>query len=174
MHNTSIRLPQDLYDWLSAFPMDGATTISDKIRESVASLKRLHEGGTYYVNALAMHRDLSRLTRDQLAAQEANGVHSEVMAIMLEHIPALGAALQASQAKDQDLAKELEAQLVRRVFQFAETLLRQSLTSDAAAFDPQVIQKNAGRLVELAQNVGDVATKKAPAASKRVPSKRAR
>ena len=143
------RLPEDLYQWLSALPLEGATTFSDKMREAIATLKRLHDGGADYVGALTMHRDLTRSARDQLAALELqSGEHSEVVAAVLEHAPAFGAALQSAHVATLDDARLLEAQLVRRALQLAETLLRQMLTTEAAAYDPEVVPRNAGRVVE--------------------------
>ncbi|MDR2214956.1 MAG: hypothetical protein LBE59_03850 [Nevskiaceae bacterium] len=148
------RLPEDLYQWLSGLPLEGATTFSDKVREAIATLKRLHDGSADYVGALAMHRDLARPVRDDLAALERDGApHSEVLAAMLEHIPALGATLQSARLRTPEDAGALEAQLTRRVLQLAETLLRQMLTTDAAAYDPQVVRHNGRRLVELIQRI---------------------
>ena len=152
----SSRLPDELYQWLASLPMEGATTFSDKIREAIATLKRLHDGGRDYVGALAMHRDMERGVRDQLAALEMDtGRHSEVLASLMEHVPAFSAALQSGRATTTEEAAALEAQLVRRVLQLAESLLRQMLTQEAAAHDPQVVRAHAGRLLELARSVAD-------------------
>ena len=59
--------------------------------------------------------------------------------------------LLASQVSSLQEAKELEAQLVKRVLQLAETLLRQAVTGRAAAYDEKVILDNSSRLLELAQ-----------------------
>ncbi|MDR2838842.1 MAG: hypothetical protein LBV49_09835 [Azonexus sp.] len=148
------RLPEDLYQWLASLPLDGATTFSDKLREAIAMLKRRHDGGVDYVEALAMHRDLARPARDRLAAIEHDcGAHSEVLATLFEHIPAIGAALQSARLEKPEDARALEAQLTRRALQLAETLLRQMLTTEAAAYDPLVVRHNAQRLVELAQRI---------------------
>lgn len=154
MMPVSSRLPDDLYQWLASLPLDGATTFSDKIREAIATLKRLHDGSQDYVGALAMQRDMTHDMRDQLAALEMeSGRHSEVLAAMLEHVPAFGAALQSGHAGTVAEAAALEAQLVRRALQLAESLLRQMLTQEAAAYDPQVVRAQASRLIELARSV---------------------
>ncbi|HVE52526.1 MAG TPA: hypothetical protein VNB23_04020 [Ramlibacter sp.] len=146
------RLPEDLYDWLSTFLVDGATTISDKMRIAVANLKRMHDGDSDYIDALSMYRDLGRGTRQDIAALERDaGQHSEVLAALMEHVPALVATLNAAQPKSVEEARQLEDVLVRRTMQLSETLLRQAITSRAAAYDPDVISKNAGRVLELAR-----------------------
>lgn len=148
------RLPDDLYEWLSTFIVEGATTLSDKMRVAVANLKRMHDGDSDYIGALSMYRDLGRGTREHIAALERDtGEHSEVLAAFLEHIPALMAALNAAQPRSVGEAQQLEETLVRRTLQLAETLLRQAVTSGAAAYDPQVVSKNAGRLLELARMI---------------------
>jgi hypothetical protein len=146
------RLPDDLYQWLSTFFIEGATTISDKMRVAVANLKRVHDGDSDYVGALAMYRDLGRTTRERIATLERDhGEHSEVLATLLEHVPALMAALNAAQPSTVEEARQLEDVLVRRTMQLCETLLRQAVTTQAAAYDPQVVSKNADRLLELAR-----------------------
>lgn len=148
------RLPDDLYQWLSTFLIEGATTISDKMRVAVANLKRMHDGDSDYVDALAMYRDLGRGTRQHVTALERDsGQHSEVLAALLEHVPALMATLNAAQPGTVEDARQLEDQLVRRTMQLAETLLRQAITSQAAAYDPAVVSRNSGRLLELARLV---------------------
>lgn len=146
------RLPEELYQWLSTLPMEGATTVSDKIRAAVSTLKRLHDGDSEYMGALAMQRDLGRTTRDQIAVLErSTGVHSAVLAAFFEHVPGLIATLNSAQIADAKSARELEEQMVRRLFQLTETMLRQAVTPQAAAFDERVVHKQATRLVDLVQ-----------------------
>jgi hypothetical protein len=148
------RLPDDLYEWLATFPLAGATTVSDKVRVAVAELKRRHEGDSNYLEALNMYRDLGRNTRDQIATLElAEHAHSDVLAALMEHVPALMATLNAAQVSTLDSAKHMEAQLVRRTLQLAETLLRQGVTTQAAAFDVDVINRHSGALCELARMI---------------------
>lgn len=148
------RLPDDLYAWLATFPLEGATTVSDKIRVAVSNLKRMHDGDSDYIDGLAMYRDLGRGTREALANLERDtGQHSEVLAAMAEHLPALIAAMNGAQVSGISDAQQLETLLVRRTLQLAETLLRQAITAHAAAYDPKVVSLNATRLLELAQKL---------------------
>ncbi len=146
------RLPDDLYAWLAGLTLEGASTVSDKMRVAVASLKRMQDGDGDYIGALSMYRDLGRGTREHIAALEQHtGQHSEVLAALMEHLPALIAGLHSAQPSSLAEAKRLESVLVKRTMQLAETLLRQAVTTQAAAYDPQVIQQNSGRLLELAR-----------------------
>lgn len=144
------RLPEPLYQWLSTLPMDSATTVSDKVRVAVSTLKRLHDGDSDYMGALAMQRDLGRTTRDQIAKLErSEGVHSAVLAAFSDHLPELMASLNSAAVTSTKEARELEAQLVRRLFQLTESILRQAVTAEAAAFDVKVVHKQAPRLADL-------------------------
>jgi hypothetical protein len=148
------RLPEPLYQWLSSTPIDGAATVSDKVRVAVSTLKRLHDGDTDYMGSLAMQRDLGRTTRDQIAALERkHGVHSAVLVAFSDHLPELMATLNSALVTNTRQASELEAQLVRRLFQLTESILRQAVTPEAAAFDVRVVHKHAPRLGDLVQAI---------------------
>jgi hypothetical protein len=153
------RIPDDLYQWLATVQLEGATTVSDKMRVAVATLKRLHDGDSDYMGALSMYRDLGRSTRERIAALEPEHGHSEVLAAVAEHAPALAAGMISAQIHSLADAKALEDQLVRRSMQLAETLLRQALTSHASAYDDQVVRKNTARVVELAQVISSTQEK---------------
>jgi len=149
------RIPDDLHRWLSTQPLDDATTISDKLRVAVSTLRRIHEGDNNYADGLSMYRDLLRNTRDHIAALEReSGTHSEVLAAFLEHLPALIATLNSATVPDIAEARQLENQLVKRAMQLIESLLRQGVTAEAAAFDPQVIHHNSSRVSELVRVLG--------------------
>ncbi len=146
------RLPDDLYDWLAGLALDGAPTISDKMRVAVVNLRRLQGGDGDYIGALSMYRDLGRRTREHIAIlEQQTGQHSEVLAALMEHLPALLAGLHSARTTSLPDAKRLEALLVKRTMQLAETLLRQALSLQAAAYDPPVIQRNVNRILEIAR-----------------------
>jgi hypothetical protein len=144
------RIPVDLYQWLSVTPLDGATTMSDKLRVAISALKRLHEGDTDYEGALAMQRDLQGNTRRQLMKLEAQLGHSEVLATLLEHSPAVNATLTSAQLATLSDAQRTEEQAIRRCLQMTESLLRQALTKKARAYNPQVVLDNVDGILELA------------------------
>jgi hypothetical protein len=158
MMPVSGRIPEDLYQWLSTTPVEGATTVSDKLRVAVATLKRLQDGDTDYNGALAMHRDLGGNARRQLAEIEPQHGHSEVLAAIMEHVPAMSAALTSAQIKDLPDAVKLEDQLTQRSLQLAESLLRQAITRQARAYDGKVVIKHAQLLIELAQIIHNNST----------------
>lgn len=150
MMPVSGRIPEELYQWLSVTHLEGATTMSDKLRVAVANLKRLQDGDTDYNGALAMHRDLSGNVRRQLAEIEPEHGHSEVLATIMEHTPAIAAAITSAQINSLPEARKLEDQLTQRSLQLAESLLRQAITRQARAYTGDVVTKHAQSLIELA------------------------
>lgn len=161
MMPVSGRIPEDLYLWLSTTPLEGAATLSDKLRVAVATLKRLQDGDADYNGALAMHRDLGNNLRKQLAKMEAEHGHSEVISTVMEHAPAIAAALTSAQINNLPDARKLEDQLTQRSLQLAESLLRQAITRQARAYDGSVVIKHAQSLIELAQIIHNNSTTKA-------------
>jgi hypothetical protein len=150
MMPVSGRIPEELYQWLSTTPMDGATTVSDKLRVAVTNLKRLQDGDTDYSGALAMHRDFGSNVRRQLAKLEPEHGHSEVLTTIMEHTPAISAAITSAQINDMHDARKLEDQLTQRSLQLAESLLRQAVTRHSRAYDGNVVINHAQSLIELA------------------------
>lgn len=146
------RIEDDLYQWLISLQFEGARTNSDKLREALKELKWQHDGTHNVATALTwfqnltgpLRQELSRVDRDELT-------HSEVMSVLIEHVSAMASTLISSRPQNQDEASLIEEQLVRRAFAMTEALLRQAVTTTAAAFDPGVVRRHCGRTVELAK-----------------------
>jgi|688.fasta_scaffold578494_2 hypothetical protein len=144
------RIPEDLYQWLSTVSFEGATTVSDKLRVAMTTLRRLQDGDQDYGGALDMQREMCKNLRHALTQMEFEHGRSEVLAAALEHIPSLAATLCSARVKSAVEIRRLENLLVQRCFQFAESLLRQAVTQHARAYDPDVVNKHAPTLLELA------------------------
>lgn len=152
METVSGRIPDDLYQWFASLQIEGAVTSSDKLRELLAQTKRQHEGAYDLVSAQAWFRDvvaplrtcLTRLERDE-------GLHSEVVVQIVEHVSALAAALVSAHPQDRQEAVAIEDALVRRVFGVTEALLRQAVTTSAAAYEPTVVRRHAKQTIELSR-----------------------
>jgi hypothetical protein len=151
MEPLSARIPSDLYLWLAQLRIDGATTNSDKLRVLLGQLKRQHEGAYDYVAAHAWARELTGRLREALVRIEgASGMHSDVLSILLEHnITTLALLVSQVPANEADAAR-LEDNLAKRSFALFEALLRQAVTGKAAAFDPAVVRRHLGNVLELA------------------------
>jgi hypothetical protein len=110
-----------------------------------------------------MQRDLGRETRDRLATlEQATQLHSEVLGAFVEHVPALAAILNSTAVSNADDAQRLEEALVRRAFQLCESLLRQALLPQEAAYNTQVVQRNAKRLVQLVEILSATTANRGP------------
>jgi hypothetical protein len=158
MMPVSGRIPDDLYQWLSTSNFEGATTMSDKLRVGLAMLKRQQEGDADYDGALNLQRALSNNLRKQLSKLEPEHGHSEVLATLLEHAPALMAAIASAQTKDLAEARRLEDLLVQRSMQLVESLMRQAITRQARAYDPQVVTRHISPALELTTIIQQQAT----------------
>ena len=154
MEPLSARIPGDLYLWLAQLQVEGATTNSDKLRVLLGQLKRQHDGALDYVAAHAWARDLMARPREGLVRAEGRtGTHSEIVSAVLDHLTAM-LALVVSQVPVSDAdAMAFEEALLRRGFALCDTLLRQTMTAKAAAYDPAVVRRLAGPTLELAAHL---------------------
>ncbi len=158
MEMLSGRVPADLYAWFAALEVEGAVTNSDKLRVLLAQLKRQHDGSMDYVSALSWFRDLSARLRKDLAAVERDGsVHSEVVTTLVEHTVAMAATVLSAHPQSKREAQAVEDQLVRRAIAMAEGLLRQAVTTNAAAYDPKIVRRHCSNLAEMAQLIPPIA-----------------
>ncbi len=152
METLAGRVPADLYRWFAELQVEGAATNSDKLRVLLAQMKRQYDGSFDYVAAQAWFRDLTAPLRMSLSALERdNGTHSEVVSSLIDHLCALSALLLSARASSLSEAKATEEALVRRVFSMTEGLLRQAVTQQAPAINPEVVRKHAATTVELAK-----------------------
>jgi hypothetical protein len=151
MSPLSARIPSDLYLWLSQLPLDGAQTNSDKLRVLLGQLKRQHEGALDYGATHAWLRDGLTRQREALVQIEGHsGRHSEVLALLMEHLTAAMALLLSHPLEDETSAARLEGALVRRALAMGEALLRQAITPEAAAFDAGVVRQHVAPVLILA------------------------
>lgn len=152
MEMLSGRIPADLYAWFATLQIEGAVTSSDKLRILLAQLKRQHDGTMDYAHALGWIRDLgARLRQDVAVIEHDTGSHSELLNTLLEHLVVMFATVVSAHPQDKTEVQVLEEQLVKRTAAMAEGLLRQALTPLAATYDPEVVRRHSGNLVELAR-----------------------
>lgn len=154
MEPLSARIPSDLYLWLAQLQVEGATTNSDKLRVLLGQLKRQHDGAFDAVAAQSWCRDLVSRLREALARLESSeGLHSDVLNQLLEHSCQMMALLISAQPATPKAAAQLEDMLLRRSFSLSESLLRQAITPEASAFDPQVVQRHLPTTLQLAKAI---------------------
>ncbi|MDC7718787.1 hypothetical protein PQU95_16425 [Vogesella sp. DC21W] len=147
----SARIPADLYTWLAALQLDGATTTSDKLRILLGQLKKEEDILADPAQAHVWLGERLYPLRQALNRIELqSGQHSDALTLLLQHSTQLMALLLASQPHTQAQATELEAQLVSHTLRMAELLLRQGLGPQHASYDPDVIHQGIGGIVALA------------------------
>lgn len=152
LQTVSGRIPDDLYQWFASLQIEGAVTSSDKLRELLAHMKRQHDGSLDLVSAQAWFRDVVTPLRTALTTLERDeGVHSEVVMQIVEHVTAAAAALVSAQPATNADVIALEDMLVRRAFGMTEALLRQAVTAKAAAYEPGVVRRHAKQTIEIAR-----------------------
>jgi hypothetical protein len=154
METISGRVPDDLYQWFAELHVEGAFTNSDKLRELLARMKRQHEGSLDYVSAQSWFADvIAPLKRGLTALERDEGIRSEVLSTLADHLTALASTLVSAHPHTKEEAAALEEQIVKRVFAMAEALLRQGVTPRAPAYDPKVVRKHCAQTIELAKLV---------------------
>lgn len=146
------RIEDDLYQWFISVDYAGAKSNSDKLREVLKEMRLQHQASEDFVKAqnwmlrmtAVLRQSLAEIDRDEMA-------HSEVFTAIIEHVIAMAAMLISARPTGAAEAAQIEEQLVRRTTALTEALLRQALTPEAAALDPQVINRHIGRSLALAQ-----------------------
>lgn len=145
------RIEDELYQWFISLEYPGAKSNSDKLREALKELRLQHEATADFIKAQTWLQNKTEALRQSLAIIDRDArAHSEIFSIMNEHIATMAATLLSARPHSTTEAAQIEEQLVRRAMALTEALLRQALTSEAAAFDPDVIRRHVGRSVELA------------------------
>jgi len=145
------RIEQDLYEWFIGLDFPGAQTNSDKLREALRELRRQQSSSADVISAQSWLHSMTDPLRRCLSTLERNHrTHSETMAALIDHVEFLAAALLAARPRNTKEAAALEDQMVRRAMTMTEALLRQALLPAATAFDTDVLQRHAGRVIELA------------------------
>ncbi len=150
MQPISGRIPDDLYQWLATVDIDGAKSISDKLRAAVIALR---ESSITHVSASeAMAHQTMLVSKAKTAIDQLNidtGMHSEILSIFVTHLPQIMANLVSCEIDSVENAKRAEDQLVRRLFTLCESILKQAITSKTNAYDPRVVHRNTDQLLEL-------------------------
>jgi nucleotide-binding universal stress UspA family protein len=145
------RIEDDLYQWFISLDYVGAKSNSDKLREALKELRLQHEATSDAVKAQAwLQTKMNSLRKALIVIDHDEAVHSEVFAVLMDHIVSMSATLMSAKPANLKEAAQIEDQLVRRALALNEALLRQALTPGAAAFDPDVIARHIKRSVELA------------------------
>lgn len=153
----SVRIGQEEADFIAALQIDGAFTLSDKIRELLKQARQAHEVGQDYAHALAQaERAFLPVRHSLLQAEQDLGVHSAILARLLELLPdwvamamTEGAQLQA----EPESLRAYEAAMMTRAVRLMEGVLQLLLGASDAAYDETVLQQldNVLKLAQIVQ-----------------------
>ena len=154
MQTLSVRIPSEDLEWLAALEVAGAGTPSDKLRALIAQMRKQHQGTMDQTACVAWLREL--LSPFVLALREIENrhrMHSDAINAVIEWLPQIMATMLSERRFGKDAparVTDIEATLVQRCFQLSATLLRLGVTPAAECYDPDVIERQLPKIIELA------------------------
>lgn len=152
----STRLSQDDADYLANLKVDGAVTPSDKLRAVIKEARQRDRGTEDYPGSLRMAMEtLAPTLRIIRASEYAAGQHSELMNRVADWVQESFAYVVAcNDAKTlltEDELMAVESGLAQRVFALMESVLQMGVTQRASCYDPEVIRKGIGSVLDIAE-----------------------
>lgn len=152
----SIRIPEEDAAFLAQLEVDGATTLSEKVRALIGESRRRREAGGYASEAARMLEDVHLAQdRERRVREQQLSVHSELLSylshwlletygafLMQESHREEGAEARAAMERD-------EAALADQVFVLMDQLLRMGLTRTSRCYNPEVVSNRMETLKEL-------------------------
>jgi hypothetical protein len=156
MQTLSCRLPSEDIAWISALPIAGATTASDKLRALIGQIRRQNEGTLDYSGSVSWLRELIAPFVNALRDLEnRHRMHSAAINAIVEWTPVVMATMLSERgigARDAEAkARQLEEALLQRAFQLLTTLMRLGVTRQADCYDPGAIERHLPKVLELAE-----------------------
>ena len=156
MQTLSCRLPTEDIAWISALPIAGATTASDKLRALIAQIRRQNEGTLDYSGSVAWLREqIAPFVNALRDIENRHRMHSAAVNAVIEWVPVVMATMlseRAIGARDAEArARHIEETLLQRSFQLLTTLMRLGVTRQADCYDPSAIERHLPRVLELAE-----------------------
>jgi hypothetical protein len=155
MQTLSARIPTEDLEWLAGLEIQGAVSPSDKVRSLIGQLRRQHEGSLDYQRSLAWLRDLlAPFVSAVRAIEHQNKMHSEVLTLAAEALPQIMAAMLSQRglaSDDKAQAIEIEELVVQRSLQLLTSILRLAVTSNAACYNPKVLDPHLPQVLEIAE-----------------------
>ena len=152
----SVRVSQADAEFLARVDLEGASTPSDKVRALLAEARRRHDGFHDYASCLGMANEMLAPTLHLLKDLEKRcDIHSEPVAQLAEWLPETLAFFLTTfpddgVENDMEQIEALERGVTDRVFRLTQALLRLAITPECQAYDPAIITKRVGPVLELA------------------------
>lgn len=152
----SVRITPDDAEFLARLRIDQATTPSEKLRALVRSERRRREGYHSYSRVLRLTGETLAPTLERIReAENSERIHSELIHTMEEWLPDLMAFVLTSMTEEDEDGRrqalfDLEEALADRVFRLIESVMRLGVTRQVRGYDPEVIGRRIGPILELA------------------------
>ena len=154
----TVRLSDEEQNILATLKVDGATTISDKLRSLVRGADSARRAHDHYPSAIELAEGLLKETQTavKLAEHEA-GVHSDFLERFLTWLPlALASALSHTDAiriEGETALRKIENALFEQHARHVESVLQLGLTADRGCYSSDVYERNIEKSLQLAELV---------------------
>lgn len=152
----SIRIPEKDAAFLAQLDVDGATTLSEKVRALIGEARRRREAGGFASEAVRNLEDIHLAQDRQRRAQEQSlSFHSELVSylshwLLETHIACL---TQEDWGGDPDEVRgaleQYEASLADQIFVLMDQMLRMGLTTTSRCYNPHIVSGRMEALKEL-------------------------
>lgn len=141
----SVRLDADDAEFIASLDMAGINTPSDKIRELLRLARVSVETENDYQSRLTQSDKMVQNARHQiLTAEKALGIHSPIVARVLELMPDLMATVCSDSPTGEPSKKALiayEQQIMWRVVRLMNGILQLGITGKAAGYDDGILDE---------------------------------
>ena len=153
----SFRITREDAAFLAQIEIEGATTLSEKIRGLIAKAQRDQESRKTFAESTLVMREF--LTPGGAALDEAERsleIHSELLRFVLDWLPETMATLITSAPSREgepcrEEMEKLERAVAIRTIRLLENVLRLGITEGCDAYDEEVVATRLGRGLELAE-----------------------
>jgi len=149
----SVRVSPEDAEFIARIDIAGADTPSEKVRALLAEARHRRQGFSDYSSCLAMVSEMLAPTLQRLrAAEHQEKVHSELVMELLQWMPEVLAFLLTSLEDGDQQRSDLESfeeGVAERLFRLIENVIRMNVTRRCRAYDPDVVAKRMGPVVEL-------------------------
>ncbi|PWN56092.1 hypothetical protein [Abyssibacter profundi] len=157
MTPTSVRLDDDMLQFLAGMDRRPDETNADLIRKLMAEARQMREGFGDYPAAMRLFGGFaSRADAEIKVLEDAADQHSELVAramnLMSDSFAFAISTAVSSEARPAEQLRKLEMGLAKRLMSMAEVLLQQAVSNYASTYDPTGLEQSMrGRMAGLAK-----------------------
>ncbi len=148
----SVRVSPEDANFIATMQIDGAATPSDKVRALLAEARKRKQGLHDYPSCMGMVLEMLSPTLQRLRSAELReSVHSELVLELVQWMPEAMSYLLTGLSEDQDREglRGFEEGVAERLFRLIENVIRMNVTETCRGYDPAVVAKRMGPVVEL-------------------------